>query len=124
MGREIRCANSQGNSLFLGKAKSGGGAFASAIQVRSAFQSHWRNSDMKILIPGNMGYVGPSVLQRLRQSYPRATLIALDKGYFAQCLTNAAILTKCVVHIQYFADVRNHQPELFQRVDAIVRLAA
>ena len=124
MGREIRCANSQGNSLFLGKAKSGGGAFASAIKVRSAFQSHWRNSDMKILITGNMGYVGPSVLQRLRQSYPRATLIGLDKGYFAHCLTNAEILPECLVDIQYFADVRHLQPEVLQGVDAIVHLAA
>jgi len=79
---------------------------------------------MKILITGNMGYVGPSVLHRLRQSHPQATLIGLDKGYFAHCLTNAEILPECLVDIQCFADVRHLQPEVLQGVDAIVHLAA
>ena len=79
---------------------------------------------MKILITGNMGYVGPSVLQRLRQSYPQATLIGLDKGYFAHCLTNADILPECRADIQYFADVRQLRPETLQGVDAVVHLAA
>ena len=42
---------------------------------------------MKILITGNMGYVGPSVVRRLRHTYPQATLVGLDEGYFAHCLT-------------------------------------
>jgi len=79
---------------------------------------------MKILITGNTGYVGPSVLQRLRQSYPQATLIGLDKGYFAHCLTNADILPECRADIQYFADVRHLRPETLQGVDAVVHLAA
>src|SRR5260221_3069349 len=79
---------------------------------------------MKILITGNTGYVGPSVLQRLRQSYPQATLTGLDKGYFAHCLTNADILPECRADIQYFADVRRLRPEELQGVDAVVHLAA
>ncbi|MFO0752931.1 MAG: NAD-dependent epimerase/dehydratase family protein [Thermodesulfovibrionales bacterium] len=42
---------------------------------------------MKILITGNMGYVGPCVVERLRSSYPGAALIGLDTGFFASCLT-------------------------------------
>ena len=79
---------------------------------------------MRILITGNTGYIGPSVLQRLRQSYPQATLIGLDKGYFAHCLTNAEILPECRADVQYFADVRTLGPEVLQGVDAIVHLAA
>src|SRR6267154_2500852 len=79
---------------------------------------------MKILITGNTGYVGPSVLKRLRQSYPQATLIGLDKGYFAHCLTNADILPECRADLQYFADVRRLRPEVLQGVDAVVHLAA
>jgi nucleoside-diphosphate-sugar epimerase len=79
---------------------------------------------MKILITGNTGYVGPSVLQRLRQSHPQATLIGLDKGFFAHCLTNADILPECRADIQYFSDVRRLQPETLQGVDAVVHLAA
>ena len=79
---------------------------------------------MKILITGNMGYVGPSVLKRLRRSHPQATLTGLDKGYFAHCLTNADILPECRADVQYFADVRRLRPELLQGVDAVVHLAA
>src|SRR5258708_2485167 len=79
---------------------------------------------MKILITGNTGYIGPSVLQRLRQSHPQATLIGLDKGSCAHCLTNADILPECRADVQYFADVRTLRPEILQGVDAIVHLAA
>src|SRR6266853_3441264 len=80
--------------------------------------------EMKILITGNMGYVGPSVLKRLRRSHPQATLTGLDKGYFAHCLTNADILPECRADVQYFADVRHLRHEALQGVDAVVHLAA
>jgi nucleoside-diphosphate-sugar epimerase len=79
---------------------------------------------MKILITGNMGYIGPCVVQRMRTSYPGAVLAGLDMGYFANCLTNAEILPECRVDIQYFADVRKLQTDLLKGVDAIVHLAA
>jgi nucleoside-diphosphate-sugar epimerase len=79
---------------------------------------------MNILITGNMGYIGPSVVERLRTSYPGATLIGMDMGYFANCLTNAPILPECAVNIQHFADVRCVPKELLRGIDAIVHLAA
>lgn len=79
---------------------------------------------MKALITGNMGYVGPSVVRRLRQSYPQATLVGLDTGYFAHCLTNADILPECRVDVQYFTDVRRRPWEALSEVDIIVHLAA
>lgn len=79
---------------------------------------------MKILITGNMGYIGPSVVQRLRQSHPNATLVGLDTGYFAHCLTNADLLPECRLDAQYFADVRRVPNEALREVDAIVHLAA
>ena len=45
--------------------------------------------EMKILVTGNMGYVGPGVLQTLRRDYPDATLSGYDTAYFAHCLTGA-----------------------------------
>lgn len=79
---------------------------------------------MKILIAGNMGYVGPCVVKRLRQSYPDAALIGLDTGYFAHCLTNAAILPECRADVQYFSDIRRLPPDVLQDIDMIVQLAA
>ena len=80
--------------------------------------------DMKILITGNMGYVGPSVVRQLRQSYPAATLIGVDTAYFGHCLTGAKTLPEAQLDAQYFADVRSLPPGLLVGVDAIVHLAA
>ena len=79
---------------------------------------------MKILITGNMGYIGPSVVQRLRASYPTATIVGLDMGYFATCLTAAHYLPECRVDQQVFADVRSVSKEMLRGVDAVVYLAA
>ena len=79
---------------------------------------------MRILVTGNMGYVGPGVVQRLRRSYPQATLIGLDAGYFAHCLTNAPMLPETRLDVQYFSDVRKLRTEALKDVDAVVHLAA
>ncbi len=71
-----------------------------------------------------MGYIGPCVVEQLRESYPDAILVGLDMGYFASCLTNTEILPECRVDLQYFVDVRNFSKDLFKDVDAIVHLAA
>ena len=86
--------------------------------------SQWSLSMDKILITGNMGYIGPSVVRRLKSAYPDATLIGLDMGYFANCLTGAAHLPECAVDIQYFQDVRKIPAEMLKQVDAVVHLAA
>jgi len=82
------------------------------------------SSFKRILITGNTGYVGPAVLRQLRQSHPRVTLIGLDNGYFAHCLTNADALPEVTADIQYFADIRRLPADVLQGVDAIVHLAA
>ena len=79
---------------------------------------------MKILITGNMGYIGPCVVKQLRTSFPNATLIGLDTGYFADCLTNSEIFPECRVDLQYFADVRKLPPGSLENVNAVVHLAA
>ncbi len=79
---------------------------------------------MKILITGNMGYIGPTVVRRLRRSYPSATLVGLDMGYFANCLTASDYLPECRLDQQVFGDVRTVSGEALQGVDAVVYLAA
>jgi len=79
---------------------------------------------MKIIIVGNLGYIGPSVVRQLRQSYPNGTLIGYDIGYFAHCLTQPPVLPELVLDMQVFGDVRDFPEELLQGVDAVVNLAA
>ena len=79
---------------------------------------------MKILITGNLGYVGPWVTRQLRLRYPDATLIGADIGYFAHCLTDACRVPETLLDAQYYADIRRLPPELLEGVDAVVHLAA
>jgi nucleoside-diphosphate-sugar epimerase len=79
---------------------------------------------VNILITGNMGYIGPCLVAHLRKTLPGATLIGLDMGFFATCLTNSDILPECRVDIQYFGDVRKIKRSILENVDAIVHLSA
>ncbi len=79
---------------------------------------------MRILITGNMGYIGPCLVQHLRERYPNAVLVGLDMGYFANCLTAEAMLPECRVDVQFFADMRNMPADSLNEVDAVVHLAA
>jgi nucleoside-diphosphate-sugar epimerase len=79
---------------------------------------------MKILITGNMGYVGPGLMSRLRQSYPDAELIGYDMGYFSKCLTNVDFLPENKLNKQIFGDVRHFHDNIFEGVDSVVYLAA
>ena len=79
---------------------------------------------MKILITGNLGYVGPWVMRRLRMRYPEATLVGIDTAFFAHCLTDAAALPESRVNEQHFADVRRLPAGLLRDVSAVVHLAA
>ena len=79
---------------------------------------------MKILIVGNMGYVGPVLTKHLRRAYPQAELIGFDAGLFAHCLIGSAPLPEIYLDRQVFGDVRNIDKTVFEGVDAVVNLAA
>lgn len=79
---------------------------------------------MKILITGNLGYVGPVVVRHLRRAHPDATLIGYDIAFFAMSMTGAQTLPERLLDAQYFGDVREVPDRLLEGVDAIVHLAA
>lgn len=79
---------------------------------------------MKVLITGNMGYVGPVVVRYLRTAHPDAILHGFDNAYFAHCLTGSATLPEHRLDRQFFGDVRQLSPEALKGYDAVVQLAA
>lgn len=81
---------------------------------------------MRVLITGNMGYVGSSLVKYLRSKFSDLKIIGYDMGYFANCLTNAEILPETQIDLQYFADIRQILPSILEdnKIDAIVHLAA
>jgi len=78
---------------------------------------------MRILITGNMGYVGPVLVRHLRSRYRDAELIGFDSGFFASCLTAAKTPPESLLDRQYFGDVRQLPAALLEGVDAVVHLA-
>lgn len=79
---------------------------------------------MKILVTGNMGYVGPGVVKTLRKDYPDSQIIGYDMGYFAHCLTACDVLPETRADVQYFGDVRTVDAGVLSGVDAVVHLSA
>lgn len=79
---------------------------------------------MRILITGNMGYVGPVVVARLRETFPEAYLVGHDTGWFGHCLTTRDPLPETLLNEQRFGDVRDITTEDLRGFDAVVHLAA
>ena len=79
---------------------------------------------MRILITGNMGYVGPVLTRFLRENLVDAELIGFDTGFFGHSLTGAGLLPEAFLNRQVFGDVREFPPELLDQVDAVVHLSA
>ena len=78
---------------------------------------------MKVLITGNMGYVGPEVAKYLRSRHPDATLHGFDNAYFAHCLTGSPVLPERYLDEQFYGDARDVKLDL-KGYDAVVQLAA
>ena len=79
---------------------------------------------MKILITGNLGYVGPGLVKEFRKYYPQATLVGYDIGYFAKHITSQTIGPESFLDVQHYGDVRQFPEELLSGVDTVVSLAA
>jgi nucleoside-diphosphate-sugar epimerase len=80
---------------------------------------------MRVLITGNMGYIGPVLAKHLKATRPGIEIIGFDMGYFANCITASEILPEItVIDQQIFGDVRKFPAHLLAGVDAVINLAA
>ena len=79
---------------------------------------------VRIVITGNMGYVGSVLVRHLRAACPEAELVGFDSSYFAHCLTAANSFPESQLDAQHFGDIREFPPDLVRGADAVVNLAA
>ncbi|GJD98069.1 NAD-dependent epimerase/dehydratase family protein [Methylobacterium iners] len=79
---------------------------------------------MRVLITGNLGYVGAAVMRQLRNMHPQAYLHGYDGAFFAHCLTGAPDLPERLLDQQSYGDIRTIKPELLRGYDAVIHLAA
>lgn len=78
---------------------------------------------MKILVTGNLGYVGPGVIARLRAAFPGAHLVGLDAGYFADALLDPTSLPDQLPDEQILGDVRGFAERRLDGITGVVHLA-
>jgi nucleoside-diphosphate-sugar epimerase len=79
---------------------------------------------MRILITGNLGYVGAGLVSHLRRKYPDAFIAGYDLGYFQNCLTTPSVAPESKLDIQYYGDVRNFDESILNNIDHVIHLAA
>jgi nucleoside-diphosphate-sugar epimerase len=79
---------------------------------------------MKIMVIGNLGYVGPMVVKHFRNTYKDAFIAGYDIGYFIQNHTFNGIAGDTLLDEQYFGDVRTFDEDLLKEFDSVIYLAA
>lgn len=79
---------------------------------------------VNILVTGNMGYIGPLLVERLKRGIDGCRVIGYDTGYYAHMLTNTHVLPEIFVDQQYFGDLRDMPESCLEGIDFVIHLAA
>jgi len=79
---------------------------------------------MRVLVTGNMGYVGSMLNTILLKYYPDIEIIGYDTSFFGHAIQGASVIPEHGMIKQYFGDVRDFDSSLFEGVDSVIHLAA
>jgi nucleoside-diphosphate-sugar epimerase len=78
----------------------------------------------KVLIIGNLGYIGPVAVKYLKKHHPGISVSGYDIGYFVQNCTNNSFIGDTLLTNQFYGDVRKFDEKLLAGFDAVIYLAA
>jgi nucleoside-diphosphate-sugar epimerase len=82
------------------------------------------NNNTKVLIIGNLGYIGPVAVKYLKENNPGISISGYDIGYFLQNTTNNVLIGDTLLTSQYFGDVRKFDETILKGFDSVIYLAA
>jgi nucleoside-diphosphate-sugar epimerase len=80
--------------------------------------------NQRILIAGNLGYIGPEAVKVLKKRNPGYRITGFDLGYFVQNTTTLLPTGETLLDCQYYGDVRQFDEKLLKDIDAVIYLAA
>lgn len=78
----------------------------------------------KILVLGNLGYVGTVLVKHLHYHSENIEIIGYDTGFFQGCLLNPEYNFDKYLSKQFYGDIRTFDKQILQNVDSVVCLAA
>lgn len=78
----------------------------------------------KILVVGNLGYIGPVLMKHFHQTHANTQLVGFDTGFFENCFINHLADRLSQADQQFYGDVRNFDESLLKGVSSVVYLAA
>ena len=81
-------------------------------------------ADRRVLVLGNLGYVGPAVVEALRKGGKVAEVVGFDSGFFEMAASLPLPQRNNQVDVQHYGDVRDVDGTLLAGFDAVVYLAA
>ena len=79
---------------------------------------------MKILVCGNLGYVGPAVCRHLKRVLQGVELTGLDTGFFSTRISTSGRIGDTYCDAQIYKDIRDVSQEFFNQFDSVVLLSA
>ncbi len=80
---------------------------------------------MKILVTGNLGYVGPVVVEWFHTHKPESVIVGYDLGFYKNCITmDLQKNDKYLPDVQIFEDIRNIEKGFLEGFDTVIHLAA
>lgn len=94
------------------------------MKTKPRGKSGKKNINMKLLVIGNLGYIGPMVAKHFRATYPDAFIAGYDIGFFIQNYTPNGVVGDTLLDKQYFGDVRNFDASVLNGFDSVIYLAA
>ena len=81
-------------------------------------------SKQKVLVIGNLGYIGPVLNDVLRSRRADLEIVGYDTGYFEGCLVSHLLESRFKPDAQVYGDVRRFDPALLDGVSSVIYLAA
>jgi len=89
------------------------------------FIAHIYNMNLKkVIVLGNLGYIGPILVQYLRSLSKNLEIIGYDTGFFQGCLLNPEHNYDRYLSQQIYGDIRLFNNKILENTDAIICLAA